>query len=61
MNKEVNEQACYLELPNGMDAKSRAKYTQEFVRAPASLHPPKRPPKMEHGKAKQAMAITLHC
>lgn len=61
MNREVNEKACFLELPNGMDAKSRSKYTQHFVKAPASLHPPKEKGVMEPGKTHEAMAITLHC
>lgn len=32
MNKEVNEKACFLDMPNGLEDKSS--YLQKFVRAP---------------------------
>lgn len=32
MGKEVNEEACYLDMPNGLS--SKINYPQKFVRAP---------------------------
>ncbi len=61
MNKEKgNDRACGLDMPNGMDAKSRAKYTQKFVVAPMSMHPPRHKGD-DKGTIKEAMTITLHC
>lgn len=56
--KEINEKASFLDMPNGMDAKSREKYTQEFVRAPMSLHPPKHKGR-DLGNTQEAMRITM--
>ncbi len=57
--KDVMEKACYLELPAGMDARSREKYTQSFVRAPMSLHPVSQPHDMNDHRNDPAMRMTL--
>ncbi len=61
MMKDFTEKACYLDLPEGMDEKSREKYTQEFVKAPSSLHPRETKYVRENFEGEEAMRISMGC
>jgi hypothetical protein len=57
MNKEVNEKACFLDIPNGLEDKSS--YLQKFVKAP---NPGKYPCNYEAEKVNpndEAMKISM--
>jgi hypothetical protein len=60
MSKEVNEKACFLDMPNGLEDKSS--YLQKFVKAPKFDYPMKA---SSEGKEvpvnNEAMKISLGC
>lgn len=54
MEKEMNEKACYLDIPPGLEDKSS--YLQKFVRAPKSDYPnhPKKEKEINHNEIMNA-------